>query len=473
LNSVSALQVGLTAARCAETTAVAVQFAGNVLSLVQFGVEVQQRGLLHGLMVMGKELVLLHTMEHDEITARQRRRDATKYTHAALGAVESAQRVSRNVQNLVQDENLEHVLQPIFWFAGTVSGYGWLWGKNEEVDAAQQQTATEGQPDADAAVASTNEDASSSANTKTKSEAGPATGVAKAEEIDRLSDLMEEIVEAFGEGLLTPIQKNDLCERLTNVSGNDSAAFDEIEKSLRDYMKEQKKEIEIVSATAPAVETFVSSSSVMELVLAAYYGDLITPNEKAELCQRIAGLSSGQEGKDALAMAQISQTLKELLEKGKGKTSGPSVQELLSLEDEFTSDLDQHDTQQPRTDPNAVAQGREETETSDMNERLALTISNSRTSDQDNSTEQRGAEDKKQGEAWMRLGMATLSVVVGGLLSSQQENESTSNNQERNQSDNSTGAGTAQEANFTNPGSSVQIVEIEDDAEEEWVSVPQ
>ena len=197
LNSVSALEMGLTAARCAETTAVAVQFAGNVMSLVQFGHEIHQRGILHGLMVLGKEMILMHSVDESV-----RHREATKYSHAAMNAMENAHRVARNVQTLAEDDMFEHVVQPIVGAAVAISGYGWLWGKEE--------TSQKGATKNDTSVPSEGStpdvsDETTSGAGKTATKAPEPQGRASSNEMDRLSDLMDEIVVTYADGSITEV----------------------------------------------------------------------------------------------------------------------------------------------------------------------------------------------------------------------------------------------------------------------------
>lgn len=136
--SVAALQVGLSAARCAQTTAVAVQFAGNVMSLLEFGQEIHQHGLWHGLAVMAKEAILLHTCSNDQP-------GGAKYTQAAMGAVQNAQRVINNVQTLAADEHVGRYVQPIAWVLTSLSGHGWLWTHQDNGDERKEESNS--QPD--------------------------------------------------------------------------------------------------------------------------------------------------------------------------------------------------------------------------------------------------------------------------------------------------------------------------------------
>jgi len=124
-SSVSALKVGLTAVRCAHTTAVAVDFCGNLLSLASLGVEVSQFGWLHGLAIVAKEVIALHS---SSTTSRD-----TRYTSAALNAVSNSRKMSRNVRVLLEEENnvVNQLLGPTLGVLSVVIGRGWIWGREE------------------------------------------------------------------------------------------------------------------------------------------------------------------------------------------------------------------------------------------------------------------------------------------------------------------------------------------------------
>jgi hypothetical protein len=112
--SVQALEAGLTAARCAQTTVVAVNFAENIMSLAHLGYEVSQRGWIHGLSVLALELI------HLQGTSQEGR-----YTAAIKGALKNSQTMAHNVQVLIEED------APIIGFLQTVLGKGWLWGHDE------------------------------------------------------------------------------------------------------------------------------------------------------------------------------------------------------------------------------------------------------------------------------------------------------------------------------------------------------
>jgi hypothetical protein len=125
-DSASALEVGLTAARCVQTTVVAVDFASNIMSLAQFGFDVSRQGWGYGLAVVLQEMLVLHTNSNSTPGSRNRHPDA-KYTNAARDALTNSQRVSRNVRVLMYEEDVGRVLAPIVTFMHILLGQGWLW----------------------------------------------------------------------------------------------------------------------------------------------------------------------------------------------------------------------------------------------------------------------------------------------------------------------------------------------------------
>jgi hypothetical protein len=130
VSSVSALEVGLTAARCAETSAVAADFAGNVMSLVQFGFEVAEHGLLHGLAVLVREAI----STGGDFSNLDRMDDGSiRYTKAAVHAVQSGHRVARNMQALSEDEHVGAFVQPVLQALAALTGHGWLSGKEDPI----------------------------------------------------------------------------------------------------------------------------------------------------------------------------------------------------------------------------------------------------------------------------------------------------------------------------------------------------
>lgn len=130
--SVETLEVSLTAARCVQTTVVAVDFAANIISLASFGYEVSQHGWLHGLEIVAKELMHLHstgtvlsTLSHGISTPI-----GASYTSAAVSAVRNSQTMSRNLRVLLEEENTSKVIGPVLGLLAQLIGQGWLWGRD-------------------------------------------------------------------------------------------------------------------------------------------------------------------------------------------------------------------------------------------------------------------------------------------------------------------------------------------------------
>lgn len=118
-SSVSALESSLTAARCVQTGAIAVDFAQNVISLAQFGTEVHKHGWGHGLMVIAKEVILHH---QGDINSAPRGSETT-FTYAAVNAVRNGQRVAHHLGVLAEEEGpVGQIVAPIVGFFGFVGG---------------------------------------------------------------------------------------------------------------------------------------------------------------------------------------------------------------------------------------------------------------------------------------------------------------------------------------------------------------
>jgi hypothetical protein len=90
-----------------------------------------------------------------------------------------------------------------------------------------------------------------------------------------------------------------------------------------------------------------------------------------------------------------------------------------------------------------------------------IELSNQQTTGTASTTENIHQDEEKENDAWMKFGMAALGVVVGGVVLSMQGGggESDRDSSER------------QDEGRRNT-SSVQIEELSDDGDDEWVSVP-
>jgi len=159
-SSVSALEVSLTAARVAQTGAVAVDFAQNVMSLAQFGSEVSRHGWVHGLTVIAKEVILDHG---GDVNSRPRGTKAT-FTQAAVSALQNGQVVAHNLQVLAnEDGRVGQIVGPIVGLFGVVEGFFHRnndqnsEGEGKNDDQNEEEPKSEGNSDATPANASNSE----------------------------------------------------------------------------------------------------------------------------------------------------------------------------------------------------------------------------------------------------------------------------------------------------------------------------
>ena len=156
LGSLSALEFGLTAATCVQTTSVAVEFCGNLGDLFELKRELfdgSSRGYDSYFFLWGKLAAILaqewwwiqqqeqglETANSNETTTlfanRYRRRP--KYTTAAMNAVSNAQIITRNIKSLAEDDNLLPIHRSVVskiqgWFGGL--------GNSRENSTAQDTT---------------------------------------------------------------------------------------------------------------------------------------------------------------------------------------------------------------------------------------------------------------------------------------------------------------------------------------------
>jgi hypothetical protein len=217
LSSVSALEVGLTAARCAQTTTVAIDFAGNIMSLLQFGLEVSEYGLVHGLAVMVKEVICMHTSGEAERRQQSRNPD-TRYAGAAMDAVHNGHVVARNVHALVDEGVLDPLVGPLLGALCAMTGYGWLWGK-EEIDPAQTASPTQTSKVGDNKSQTT----TSSPDDNEKQKAGTPEKPTDKEDCDtqesdkghsvetRIASVMDLVVTAYERGLIVKVSFVNGC----------------------------------------------------------------------------------------------------------------------------------------------------------------------------------------------------------------------------------------------------------------------
>lgn len=312
-SSVHALETGLTAARCVQTTAVAADFAGNIISLAQFGVEVTQFGWMHGITVLARELMHIH--------ATQSTREA-RYTSAAVNAVRNGQIVARNVRALSGEDDGNPVFDPLVGVLAAIVGRGWLWGKEE----AERQGST---------VASTvtieelpPDEAPGKAKERKALEKGMTIdGEASGEEyrLEQLSGgtASEREVEVIS-GACKDIQSHDESAKLSTEQatfGDESTLSDSVTKNDESPAKEEKFAPSDSDSRPPQLErsgdeTEQDLSELMGLIADAFEKGLIVESEKNAFVETLIDSPSGS------TVDQMEKTLRELLETSQNEPCG-------------------------------------------------------------------------------------------------------------------------------------------------------
>jgi hypothetical protein len=512
LSSVSALEVGLTAARCAQTTTVAFDFAGNMLSLLQFGYEVSEYGLVHGLAVMAKEVIFMHTSGEAE-TRQQSRNPNTRYAGAAVDAVHNGHVVARNVHALMDEGVLDPLVGPLVGALCAMSGYGWLWGK-EELDPVQTAlpSTTETSKVGDDKLQTT-----SSPDDDEKLKAGSTEKPIDEEGCDtresdkghsveaRIASVMDLVVTTYERGLIVKVsfvnnlhvsglsrllfsnfawfslktEKNAFCEKLVGLSEEqrlDSAITESMKRSLEALIESHANEGGYHDNWQHEMEENMTRDKVevpvLDLVAAAYERGLIV---EADL-------------DDPTVVGEMRWTLEPMVEADPtldprhGADPDESKWQPLSgapaNNRAATSDLvDRMGLEPPTPRLDTTGQGRLYQGTPNLSELApdntvtpsssvtppgrGIEPSNQQTAGAASTTENIHQDEEKENDAWMKFGMAALGVVVGGVVLSMQGGggESDRDSSER------------QDEGRRNI-SSVQIEELSDDGDDEWVSVP-
>jgi hypothetical protein len=198
-SSVNALDMGLTAARCALTTAAAADFAGHILVLAHLGVEVSHHGWWHGLAVLAQELAHMHAAGAETHN--------TKYTSAAMGAIRKGKLVVKNVKVLSEEEDIHPLFEPVIGILSLLAGRGWLWGHEERIDATASSVTIHEITEEEAHTYDAEEIVQASyLNKSNVVRANDVGKLALAE--DDLSSLMEQIADAYQRGLISESEKN-------------------------------------------------------------------------------------------------------------------------------------------------------------------------------------------------------------------------------------------------------------------------
>lgn len=137
--SVPALELGLTAMKCARTAQVATDLTFDVISLANFAAEIKNEGLGGGIKLLVLDLFHFHLEKTSPSTQQDyRSNQRSKYSHAALNLVENGQILRRNVHEILDDgRKHSNFLSPITSF------YRGIFGENEEESAPVTNNADE------------------------------------------------------------------------------------------------------------------------------------------------------------------------------------------------------------------------------------------------------------------------------------------------------------------------------------------
>jgi hypothetical protein len=446
VGSVKALEVGLTTARCAETTAVAVDFAGNVMDLVQFGLEVSQQGLLHGLMVMAKEAISIHTTGADLNNLHNIDYESARFTRAAMRAVHSGQRVARNMHLLSEDEHVGTIVQPLLMTLGFLAGQGWLWGR----DIGGEDTSTE--------------DTSTFPGQNAPADENKGGNV----------DLNQTTPHTKSEA---PAKQDDVAG--TVMQGSQSPSESSL-KPTDDIPKDSDHEDLIPPLSSPRDDL----SEVMEMVSRAYEQALIDVEEKNDFYERLSRLQVS-ELLDESVVSGMKRTLMIILENGcmvsvQADAVDDDTLASLTVNESVTGgcrdseqsnhvacDIANHDQSGLATTDDSEHERCTRDSTIEHNPNIIAFDARSETvnASQESHRDETSSDDRNG--AFVKLGVAALGVVAGGLLLSMRGRNGNDDNA------NSTDGTPTEDGQERNELATIEIEELPDDREDDWVSVAQ
>lgn len=291
VSSVRALEVGLTAARCIETTAITAEFAGNVISLVKFGLEVSERGWVHGLGVIINEVI--HMREPDSYRDR-------KVTSAAVGAFHSGRRMGQSFNTLRADENVGTILQPFLQMAGLGRFIG-MGGAPDNQSAFPQNDneesthTEEGPKQTENLLEQTEENnvpSDQEMRDKNASDALRAMNSMHAGSSipsmltiqEELSDIVDGVAMAYEQGLIEDEEKGAFLETLSRCSED------------RILLKELKRSLQVVLDNGSMIPSY-DKHSTDEVLPGAINGQLtgttVTPTTATDTISRQEGTQEG------------------------------------------------------------------------------------------------------------------------------------------------------------------------------------
>lgn len=266
VSSVSALEVGLSAARCVETTAVAIEFAGNAMSLVKFGFEISEKGIFHGVTVLLQEVISIYGNGKDIANLDKSDDSSAQYMSAAVRSVRYGQKIAKNIHTISNDKSVMSFAQPFLNFFAMLTHFG---GKEEEQDNVFPTSHSTDHP----------------------------------EDLDgvELQGEKNEHFEIPTDSSVIGDCKSDAPSEREIISGNPEALNSEI-PAQRDFIPK--------SATPDE-----DLSQIMDMIAASYEQGLIDQNEKDDFFKKLSELQA-EELHDPSVLNAMKRTLTIILENG-------------------------------------------------------------------------------------------------------------------------------------------------------------
>eukprot|EP00536_Pseudo-nitzschia_multiseries_P012786 jgi/Psemu1/33158/gm1.33158_g len=509
VSSVAALQVGLSTARCAETTAVAIEFAGNAMSLVKFGFEISQNGLLHGAMVLFKEALSIQASSRNVADLSLPDDGSAEYTSAAIRAVHSGQKVVRNIHTIAEDQQVRDVAQPVLQFLGVLVGHKWLWGRegenkyeddtselhdgspevthheNEKMNDCNEQGNEANESHDVSTSAQTNEDNDVQATNPTSTRVEATTKNLenlKSTQNDlvpkpltpeeELSQVMEMIATAYENNLIDDNEKNDFFQRLVELRKEelyDPSTLFAMKRTLRIVIEN--------GIETPSVELSVSPTHIDD----SHVDDQTAEESEKEIDYVVSRPSNTERTKSEMLRCVVSE-LEGSTTVNSHDTSSQTEQSSTDNNDVLMSEIPRCKTSQSEGNdtfkPQDISSQTEQSSTNNDDAskfeiprcNIAQTEGNASAKSQDSSSQ--AEQSSKNNDNLIALGVAALGMVVGGVVLTMGINENNNDERQRPFEADENMNETNGKSEDRMPSSTVEIVEIvDDDTEENWVAI--
>ncbi len=416
VSSVSALEMGLSTARCVETTAVAVEFAGSAMSLVKFGLEVSDKGLLHGAMILAGEMLTIYGNGKDIGNLDMSDNRSAKYTSAAVRTVHYGQKIVKNVHTISEDQNILSFAQPVLNFLSIFTG-----GKEEKAD----------------------------------------------NEIPQLSETNHDLH-------LNEQKNTEHTDLVTGSTSKVDVNTEDDELSTSDEIGEgatNDENLEDTSPMLPANSNSLSNASVpdedlselMEMIATAYEQGLIDQHEKDDFFKKLSGFQV-EELRDPSMLSAMKRTLNIVLDNG-------SMVSIISDSDPGSSNAVDE-----QSEALSVDRGINDDIAATTPDNDSCILPESEREFVDDKTEKKPdvSQSDEQGNDFIALGVAALGVIASGVALSMRNDSKPSDHKQHNfaTEDNTDQNVTNQDENNTERSSTIDIVELTDQGtENEWVSL--